>query len=307
MIRLFLPLVFVLSTLISVGEVIEACMDTQNGAIRIVSAGASCAEGETKLEWNILGPQGNAGPQGDAGPQGPAGDPGPQGPDGSPGEPGVGDLGCTTGQVAKWDDAAGQWICAAMPDTTALQAQVTTLQAEVSALKALLAGVSRVENTLVISGANLHIVNGMGSTETTNGLGNLIIGYNEERAAPEVNERTGSHVLVIGKEHNYTRYGGMVVGQHNTISGSFASVSGDTNNTASGSWSSVSGGYGNTASGDWASVSGGSNATASGQTSSVSGGLNNIAFGYYTSVGGGQDTFVNNSYDWAAGDLYEAD
>src|SRR5215470_19221380 len=36
-------------------------------------------------------------------------------------------------------------------------------------------------NEVVITGANLRIVNGLGSTETTNGLGNLIVGYNEQR------------------------------------------------------------------------------------------------------------------------------
>jgi hypothetical protein len=36
-------------------------------------------------------------------------------------------------------------------------------------------------NEVVITGANLRIINGLGSTNTTNGLGNLIVGYNEER------------------------------------------------------------------------------------------------------------------------------
>src|SRR6266850_7568315 len=36
-------------------------------------------------------------------------------------------------------------------------------------------------NEVVISGANLRIVNGLGATDTTNGLGNLIVGYNELR------------------------------------------------------------------------------------------------------------------------------
>ena len=36
-------------------------------------------------------------------------------------------------------------------------------------------------NEVVITGANLRIVNGLGTTDTTNGLGNLIVGYNEER------------------------------------------------------------------------------------------------------------------------------
>src|SRR5947207_2204308 len=33
-------------------------------------------------------------------------------------------------------------------------------------------------NEVVISGANLRIVNGLGRTDPTNGLGNLIVGYN---------------------------------------------------------------------------------------------------------------------------------
>jgi hypothetical protein len=36
-------------------------------------------------------------------------------------------------------------------------------------------------NEVVITGANLRIVNGLGATDTTNGLGNLIVGYNESR------------------------------------------------------------------------------------------------------------------------------
>src|SRR5262245_50089416 len=39
-------------------------------------------------------------------------------------------------------------------------------------------------NEVVITGANLRIVNGLGTTDTTNGLGNLIVGYNEARNNP---------------------------------------------------------------------------------------------------------------------------
>src|SRR6516225_3097954 len=52
-------------------------------------------------------------------------------------------------------------------------------------------------NEVVITGANLRIVNGLGSTETTNGLGNLIVGYNEERGFG-LDKRTGSHNVVVG-------------------------------------------------------------------------------------------------------------
>jgi hypothetical protein len=132
----------------------------------------------------------------------------------------------------------------------------------------------------------LHIVNGLGSTDCTdeqpepepipdcpNGLGNLIVGYNEPRAFAE-NVRTGSHNVVVGSQHNFSRFGGLVVGNFNTISGDFASVSGGLGNTASGEFSSVSGGAGNMASGFAASVSGGQENTVSGEFSSVSGGEN---------------------------------
>jgi hypothetical protein len=57
-------------------------------------------------------------------------------------------------------------------------------------------------NEVVISGANLRIVNGLGSTDTTNGVGNLIVGYNEPRQFDLPDIRTGSHNVVVGQEHN---------------------------------------------------------------------------------------------------------
>ena len=63
------------------------------------------------------------------------------------------------------------------------------------------------------------------------------------------NIRTGSHNVVVGKRHNFSRFGGLVVGFFNTISGDFAVVSGGVDNTASGDFAAVSGGSTNTASG----------------------------------------------------------
>jgi hypothetical protein len=141
-------------------------------------------------------------------------------------------------------------------------------------------------NEVVISGANLRIVNGLGSTETTNGLGNLIVGYNEPRGFGS-DTRTGSHNVVVGEFNNFSSFGGLVVGSFNETSGPFASVSGGEENTASGEFASVSGGGFNTASGVFASVSGGVVNTASGNSSSVSGGEENRASGTTSSVSGG--------------------
>jgi hypothetical protein len=101
-------------------------------------------------------------------------------------------------------------------------------------------------NEVVITGANLRLLNGLGSTETTNGLGNLIVGYNEPREGGE-DRRTGSHTVVVGKQHNFSSVGGLIVGLQNEISGAFAVVSGGGGNTASGNLSSVSGGHNRTA------------------------------------------------------------
>ena len=125
------------------------------------------------------------------------------------------------------------------PDTEA----VTALQAQVSELQLLLQHFSRVGNDIAINGANLWITNGLGTTAVVNGLGNLIIGYNESRTpAPDV--RNGSHNLVVGDKQNYGSYGGMLAGYTNSVLAPYAAVSGGENNTASGLNSSVSGGTG---------------------------------------------------------------
>ena len=100
---------------------------------------------------------------------------------------------------------------------------------------------SRDGDDIFITEANLHIVNGTGDTETTNGLGNVIVGYNESRADPSTDDRTGSHMVVVGKENNYSSFGGVVVGLRNSTSGAYSSVTAGIANVASGSWSSISG------------------------------------------------------------------
>jgi hypothetical protein len=81
--------------------VYHACVTNTTGAVKIVSATATCGPGKHKISWNNLGPagptgprgatgpQGAAGPQGATGPQGAAGPQGPQGATGPQGPPGV--------------------------------------------------------------------------------------------------------------------------------------------------------------------------------------------------------------------------
>jgi len=212
-----------------------------------------------------------------------------------------------------------------------LQTSNTTLQTQLAAVQsnhALLLGpfvnvdpnpeIGVIGPNIIFSGANIHIVSGSGSTDdgmlnnpnatlrgTLRGLGNLIIGYDEDPGkgpgGPEAppptlgpGDRSGSHNLVIGRWNRFTKaaFGGLVAGERNVISNEGASVSGGVVNTASGFDASVVGGVGNTASGFDASVVGGVSNTASGQGAVVLGGQGNTASGQGSSVvlGGGSNT-----------------
>jgi hypothetical protein len=171
---------------------------------------------------------------------------------------------------------------------TDLESQVATLQSElatVQANNALLLNPYLTISSATINGlkgpqvilhdANLHIQNGSGATTIINGVGNLVVGYNEVPSTLNPGDRGGSHNLIVGTEHKYLSLGGFLAGFRNTVTTRYASVSGGNQNTASF---------------DYASVSGGGNNTASGNSSSVRGGYNRSAGG---------------PYDWAAGGLWE--
>jgi hypothetical protein len=192
-----------------------------------------------------------------------------------------------------------------------LQTSETTLQTQLAAVQrnnALLLGpfvnvdfktkIGVIGPNIIFKGANIHIVSGSGSTYDNGnpkgrGLGNLIIGYDEDPVVItnplEPGDRSGSHNLVIGPFHRFTQasFGGLVAGQVNLIANVGASVTGGELNTASGFQSSVTGGASNTASGDFASVAGGGSNTASGTFASVLGGGTNSATGGAASVAGG--------------------
>ncbi len=186
-----------------------------------------------------------------------------------------------------------------------------SLEERVAYLENLLANLTRNGDELILEGMNFHIRNGLGATngnpsdpdndfnETAiNGKGNLVIGYNEDIhpynfSGEPASDKSGSHNVIIGHGHNYSSFGGLVVGKDNWISRPFASISGGRENVASGRLSSVSGGFRNTASGDISSVSGGTRNNASSFVSSISGGEFNIASGVVSSIGGGSKNIAN--------------
>jgi hypothetical protein len=145
------------------------------------------------------------------------------------------------------------------------------------ALKLLLGAISSQEDgsTLRLTGVNLQIVSGSGATNgPTNGTGNLIVGYNEKL---EPRDRSGSHNLVIGPQHGYSSWGGLVSGFANVVSNEAATVVGGFENEASGADSTVCGGQFNRAVGLDATVVGGRFNQADGLDTSVHGGACNYA------------------------------
>lgn len=170
---------------------------------------------------------------------------------------------------------------------------------------------------MYITGANLNIRDGSGATSGTpwgpynanpTGLGNLIIGYNENGIPPcgtclpqAPRPRTGSHNLVLGVDNGYTSFGGIVVGFANSVSSPYATITGGSYSSASGMFSSVSGGESNAASAEGAAVSGGLGGKATGRWSAVSGGSTNTASAESAAVSGGSDNTASGSFSIVSG------
>ena len=193
----------------------------------------------------------------------------------------------------------------------------------------------RAGKTIRFTGVNVQVVNGLEATETLNGVGNLIVGYNEGR--PEGGDiRTGSHNLVGGIFSNYGSAGGLVVGDGNSILAPHATVTGGGGNSATGVNSAVGGGYLNAATSYLSSVVGGGNNRADFEYSTIIGGnanrtlggsavvvggeLNvasaslatavggelNLASGYGSTVGDGGSRTATGTDNWAAGGLFQS-
>jgi hypothetical protein len=134
--------------------------------------------------------------------------------------------------------------------------------------------------TVQFSGVNVQVVNGEGKTESVNGAGNLVIGYDENASRTQ----NGSHNLILGEEQSFSSFGGLVAGYGNTISGREASVSGGALNSASGFYTSITGGMHNTARVEAASVQGGSQNLAEARFASIFGGKELIAKTEYEAI-----------------------
>jgi hypothetical protein len=138
---------------------------------------------------------------GTAGPQGPKGEIGPAGPAGPPG-PDV------TAQIVELRARVETLV----KQVATLSTQLTTVQTTVQPFR-------RVGTDVFLEGVNLHVRNGSGRTDSNNGLGNVFVGYNERG---EAGLQTGSHNVVVGREHAFSSHGGIVAGSRATASQPFS-------------------------------------------------------------------------------------
>lgn len=194
------------------------------------------------------------------------------------------------------------------PVVAAMQAQITALQKQVQTLQMALASkqaqnafalgqyVSVTQQSqygvrgpnVIFGGVNVHIRSGSGRTVDNSGLGNLVVGYDDDFGVTGLDAyRSGSNNLVVGDDHQFTSSGGLLAGYENTIGAPYASVSGGIGNISTGEYSSISGGGYNNSEGFASSVSGGINNFATGDEASVSGGVSNYATIGMASVSGG--------------------
>ena len=228
---------------------------TENAPVKTPLKNGTCANTKTeKYTLTELGAEGKEGKQGLEGKEGKQGLEGKEGKEGKEGPQGL------EGKEGKEGKEGPEGKNALSSD-------------EISTLKGILPCITKVDEgidkkpTVQFHGCNVQIVNGEGKTKTTNGEGNLVIGYDEFPGG-----QTGSHNLIFGFEQTFTSYGSIIGGSINSDTGPFSVAFGQ-GNTASGEDSAVSGGLSGAASGRFSAVSGGASNTASGEDSAVSGGV----------------------------------
>jgi len=167
--------------------------------------------------------------------------------------------------------------------------------------------------TVVLSGINVQIVNGAGKTDSINGLGNLIVGYDAPQSVTQIIKRcsvgTGTVMTDDGPGSSNAmctvvddpgRPGQKGVLGNNQKTGSHNLVVGDSHMYSQ--YGGVVFGAGNTINMPWATVTGGIGNTAAGEAASVSGGTFNLAGGNGTSVNGHANASVSGGRaNWAYG------
>jgi hypothetical protein len=243
---------------------LKLCIPKGAGAALVTPRRGKCAK---SYKLTSLGVEGRQGPEGKAGPGGTAGPEGKVGPEGK-------------------DAAAG------LSNT-----DLETLQSLLAHLSFRAAGVAG-KPTVEFTGVNVQLVNGAGKTESANGEGNLVIGYDE---SPGV--QTGSHDVMLGSGQTFSSFGAIVAGVDNAVTGSYSSVTGGAENRVQGESSSISGGIRNTvlAGAGVGAIAGGRFNVVNGLASTITGGEENEALGSFDAVGGGTENLADGEWAWVGG------
>lgn len=137
-------------------------------------------------------------------------------------------------------------------------------------------------------------------SDTTNGTGNLIVGYNE-KGAGHSNDRDGSHNIVVGWGHEYRSFSGFVQGSDNQLAAARSAVLGGSGNVVGSPGSVIVGGSDNVTVVNALEdpkaantvVVGGSDNTAGNNASVVLGGSGNRAAQALSAIVGGLSNATN--------------
>jgi hypothetical protein len=217
-----------------------------------------------------------------------------------------------------------------------LTSRIRDLEAAIATVRQLNGALS-IENlngvrTVRLSGVNLQVVNGLNRTDTVNGAGNIIVGYDEANTfttAPicskahalngseivteggclaaggifSTQQKSGSHNLVMGLGNGYSSFGGIVSGRFNYINEMFAAVVAGVDNRASGRFSGIFGGQGHLTQDSGTTVLGGIGAQARGHLATVVGGVGNVASGENATIAGGERNVASGRTSYASGGL----
>ena len=217
-----------------------------------------------------------------------------------------------------------------------LTSRIRDLEAAIANLRGL-NGVLSIETlngakTVRLTGVNLQVVNGLNRTDTVNGTGNVIVGYDEANTfttkpicslahaltGVELNDeagclgaggvfstqhKSGSHNLVLGLANGYSSFGGLVGGRFNYINEMFASAVSGVDNRSSGRFSGIFGGQGHVTQDSGTVILGGIGGQARGHLATVVGGVGNVATGENATVTGGERNTASGRTAYAAGGL----
>jgi hypothetical protein len=220
----------------------------------------------------------------------------------------------------------------------------TELLNRISDLEAALANVRKLNDVLSVedvngvstvrlTGVNLQVVNGRNTTDTVNGAGNVIIGYDEPNISPtskavcsratantgteiideagclaaggvfSTQHKSGSHNLVLGIQNGYSSFAGIIGGRVNFTNEPFANVIGGVDNRASGRGSVIVGGQGHLTRESGTTVLGGIGNQALVRNSSITGGVGNVARGENSSITGGERNTASGRTSTVSGGL----